>query len=123
MPPRSQKECNKAGCYQLTRNDGGYCDKHLKYTEKEYDKRRGTATQRGYDYRWSKVRDRKLRADPFCECPRCVNTHRVATMVHHIKPVETHPELRLVWGNLMSLTRECHEIIEGRKQINNEKAV
>jgi len=37
----------------------------------------------------------------------------IAEDVHHIKPIRTHPELRLVWDNLMSVCRECHKIIEG----------
>lgn len=30
-------------------------------------------------------------------------------LVHHIKPVDQHPELRLDWDNLRSLCRACHE--------------
>ena len=33
----------------------------------------------------------------------------LATMVHHVKPRKTHPELELVLSNLVSLCDRCHD--------------
>ena len=113
MPPRPFKPCLK--CKNLHRNPNGYCDDHQP-EDKEYDNRRGSASSRGYDSRWKKVRDRKIQHDPLCECHRCkeMDRHRMAEVVHHVKPIKTHPELRLVWSNLMSMCFDCHEVSEGR---------
>lgn len=47
--------------------------------------------------------------DPLCEEHLKQGFDVAATMVHHVKAVETHPELRLVMENLMSLCNSCHE--------------
>lgn len=45
-----------------------------------------------------------------------------ANTVHHIKPVREYPELCLDVDNLVSLSHEAHEIIEGRTDILKEYA-
>ena len=86
---------------------------------REYEQDRGSSYERGYDLQWRKLRKYKLKINPLCECPNCLNGRlrvRAATVVHHIKDIETHPELRLVMDNLMSVTTKCHEKIHGRKR-------
>ena len=86
---------------------------------KQYDKERGSAGERGYDAVWAKLRKLKLRINPLCECTDCQNGKiriRSANMVHHIKEIETHPGLRLDMNNLLSMKRECHERHHGRKR-------
>jgi 5-methylcytosine-specific restriction protein A len=85
-----------------------------KKREKEYDKERGTASERGYDRAWSKVRKLKLKQDPLCE--ECLKKGRTekAVVVHHIVEISQGGE-RLALDNLMSLCRDCHERIHGRK--------
>ncbi len=62
-----------------------------------------------YDAAWQRVRAMKLAQDPLCE-EHLRQGHDVAvSMVHHIKPIETHPELRLVMENLQSLCTPCHD--------------
>jgi 5-methylcytosine-specific restriction protein A len=43
-------------------------------------------------------------------CAECERQGRVtiAQQVHHVKDLETHPELALEWDNLESLCRSCH---------------
>ena len=92
---------------------------HNKKRAREYEQDRGSSYERGYDLQWRKLRKYKLKISPLCECPDCLNgliRVRAATVVHHIKDIETNPELRLVMGNLMSVTSECHERIHGRKR-------
>lgn len=45
-----------------------------------------------------------------------------ATTVHHIKPLKEYPELCLDLDNLVSLSHEAHEIIEGRTEILSQWA-
>ena len=76
------------------------------------DKFRGSSSDRGYDNQWRKLSERFRKHNPLCA--RCNVKGRVepAQDVHHIKPISTHPHLRLEWDNLMSLCRQCHRDIE-----------
>lgn len=69
--------------------------------------------------RWEKKREIILKRDEYgCkECSRYGNTIP-ATTVHHIYPLETHPEFRLTNENLVSLCNNCHERMHNR--ITNE---
>ena len=69
---------------------------------------------RGYSHDWQKVRKMKIRQDPCCEACDKQGVDTIATVVHHIKEITTHPELRLVMSNLMSLCHDCHEALHGR---------
>lgn len=101
------------------------CELKLKALKKEksqrYDTNRGTTTERGYGADWVKVRSIKLSQNPLCECNRCKEMGRilVADTVHHVEPVETHPELRLDIQNLESMSHRCHEV-EERRAIDTE---
>ena len=91
------------------------CPECLPYQKKEirqYDRERGNSGERGYDAQWQKVRDIKAAKNPLCE--ECLKEGRPDTpldVVHHIKSIESHPELRLVMDNLMSLCISCHDQI------------
>jgi len=82
-----------------------------KAATRRYDKSRGNSGERGYDAQWQKVRTIKANQDPLCE--ECLKAGLLVPLdvVHHIKPIETHPELRLVIENLMSLCTFHHEEI------------
>lgn len=81
---------------------------------KQYDKLRGSPSERGYDGAWTKIRRTKLANNPLCE--RCESKGRVeaAVLVHHIVPVSKDWSRRLDQSNLMSLCFVCHEVVEGR---------
>ena len=103
MPPAPNRVCRKPGCNKLTNDRTGYCVDHQdipSIKQAEYDKRRGSSNARGYDYKWQKLRKRKLRANPFCEM-----CGRVARLVHHIDEIPKNNE----WSNLMSVCKLCHE--------------
>lgn len=59
------------------------CQPYENAIQKENDKQRGTATERGYDGKWAKIREIKLSKDPLCE--RCLLKGRIieAVIVHH----------------------------------------
>ncbi|TYS68666.1 HNH endonuclease [Sutcliffiella horikoshii] len=68
---------------------------------------------------WTKKRDRILRRDNY-ECRQCKRFGRctAATTVHHIYPLETHPQYKLLSENLLSLCNKCHNQMHDR--ITNE---
>lgn len=97
------KPCIIPGCGQYA--DGSrHCAQH----RQAFDKQRGTRQARGYDNRWLKVRMLKLRRNPLCEDCYERGRHVPARQVHHMKPIERYPELRLNLDNLKSLCIRCH---------------
>lgn len=78
---------------------------------KQHDAWRGSASERGYDHQWSKLSKAKLAANPVCE----MCCHTLASLVDHIRPVRSRPDLRLCWENLQSLCRSCHAIKTARE--------
>lgn len=68
---------------------------------------RGSASQRGYDAAWAKVRVAYLRAHPMCEVKGCP---QVATVVHHCDENSRNNAV----GNLMAMCRAHHEQHHGR---------
>ena len=107
--PMINRPCRNRGC-----PNAQPCPDHPE--DKAYNQHRGSSSSRGYDNRWQFVRRVKMSRDPLCERCEKLGRTEAAEMVHHIKPVNTHPELRLVMDNLMSLSNNCHEIVEGRKK-------
>lgn len=68
-----------------------------------FDQQRPSASARGYDADWRKLRARHLAAHPFCR--RC---GAPAAEVDHVEPVRSAPSRRLDPTNLQSLCRPCH---------------
>ncbi len=123
MPIRPGRPCpgrgpRRGSCPNVIRGPGvcPACQPYEKAIAKEYDTRRGNSGERGYDAQWQQVREMKLNRDPLCEVHLKRDLIAVAaTLVHHIRPIEQHPELRLVMENLMSLCAACHEEIHTGK--------
>lgn len=114
MPSRPKRPCPHPGCTALV--TAGYCPAHAPLHTRQARDYRKPANERGYDYTWTRVRNAFLADHPLCwECERRGRV-TLATVVHHLQPVETHPHLRLHPGNLRALCRECHEAIEGRRR-------
>ncbi len=61
---------------------------------------------------WRKVRAVALARDNYL-CQRCLKRGRLraAALVHHIKPLDTFPDLGLELDNLLSLCDACHNRI------------
>lgn len=73
------------------------------------ERRRALRHERGYDVAWERLRANFLRRYPFCRFSEQDGFETVlAATVDHIIPVEDAPELRLVWGNLQSLSTKHH---------------
>jgi 5-methylcytosine-specific restriction protein A len=76
---------------------------------KEHDQWRGSAASRGYDAAWRALRKAKLAADPLCWWCCCEGILTPANTVDHIIPISERPALRLVWSNLRSGCKRCHD--------------
>ena len=89
-----------------------YCTEHQP-KEKDAERGRGSSTARGYDTAWQRVRLKALKRDSFL-CQNCMGLRMMtpATEVHHKARIASHPELRLTLGNLVSVCRACHELLE-----------
>ena len=67
---------------------------------------------------WRRIRLLALQRDHYlCQLRLSKNCTRVATEVHHIKPIADHPELALDLGNLTSSCWNCHELTKTRGSV------
>jgi len=129
MPYRPSRPCpgrgpRRGGCPNLIRGNARYCpecEPWEKKAIKEYDRQRGNSGDRGYDAAWQRVRDFKANQDPLCEICDKQGRVRPLDVVHHIKPIETHPQLRLDIDNLQSLCNEHHEIMHVHDRFGRTK--
>lgn len=87
------------------------CEALSSVEDREYNQKRGNSGKRGYDSTWQKVRAIKVSINPLCEMCLEQGIERPTDVVHHVKPVDKFPELRLVMGNLKSLCTPCHESV------------
>lgn len=76
--------------------------------QREYDRERGTAAERGYDRRWQKYRAWYLSQHPLCVYCQAKGIVRAATVVDHIEPHKG--DERKFWNeaNHQSLCAGCH---------------
>lgn len=107
-PYKAQRSCKAPGCPNLTDHRSGYCNIHLKEVRKQYDDRRPSSSERGYDARWRKARVIYLRKHPLCaECEKQGKVV-VATIVDHIQPHKGNQELFWNEANWEALCADCH---------------
>ena len=103
MPFKPLKPCSKPGCPKLTSTR--FCPEHTKQVEAQYEQGRGSASERGYNARWHKVRMMKLNADPLCERCHVKQIDIPAILVHH----KDRNQRNNLAENLESLCDECHD--------------
>lgn len=86
--------------------DQKFCEKHKGAARKE--RWRKSANERGYGYKWQKLRDWFIGRHPLCE--ECLKHHRItqATDVDHIIPHKGNPKLFWDVNNLQALCHACH---------------
>lgn len=103
-----------------------YCNKCLEIVEQQreelqkardskYNKQRNPKYKAFYNSKdWRMLKEKKLQDEQYL-CERC---NKLATEVHHIKPIQTPEgwELRLVYSNLESLCVDCHNYRHKRFQ-------
>jgi len=107
MPVKAPTACNRSGCKGLVR-DGvcSACGPRRRHSEREYDRQRGSASARGYDRRWQKLRKMFLAANPLCVECQAEGRTVAATDVDHIVPKRAGGTD--AWENLQGLCHECH---------------
>ena len=96
----------------------GRCDPCRRKLERERSARRRTDPRSAIrvkthnSKKWKLTRAAVLRRDPICtECDQ-----RLSEVVHHIKAIVTHPELRFEMSNLRGLCAKCHNAITRAEQ-------
>lgn len=104
---RPAAACRKPGCAGRVR-DGvcSVCGPLRRQVQWTVDERRGSASSRGYDRRWQRIRAMYLRAHPLCVDCQAGRRTTAATEVHHIVALRdggTHDD-----GNLMALCKSHH---------------
>lgn len=120
------KQCGRCGNYIEYPNS--YCSKCLPIVEEARAKRL-LERKREYDKRYNQTRDKKYvrfynspewrmlsskyMSDKGYKCERC---KRLATEVHHVKPIQTDEGwlLRLDYNNLLAVCVDCHNKEHGR---------
>ena len=106
MPFKPKKPCESLGCPELIQIGERYCSKHKKQEQRQYDKQRGSSTQRGYGARWRQYRLHYLMAHPLCiNFDECRN---VSTVVDHIVPMKRGGSF---WDprNHQAMCKSCHD--------------
>jgi 5-methylcytosine-specific restriction enzyme A len=91
-------------------------------TDRHYDRtKRNPESKKFYDsVAFRKCRQIKLCKDPLCE--KCLKrgVYTPATIVHHVKPIEEFPELRLDIDNMESNCASCHSRWHASSHMNGK---
>ena len=90
---------------------------------REYDQRRGSARERGYNSRWEKARKTYLMRNPLCVM--CAKENRVtaANVVDHVIPHKGSTELFWDTSNWAALCFHCHNSTKQREERGRFQAV
>ena len=107
MPSKPKRPCNKCKL-ELTTNT--YCDKCQTIRRKQSDQRRGSSTERGYNYKWRKARLLFLKLNPLCvHCRDEEDRVTPATVVDHITPHKGDKQLFWDTKNWQPLCKRHHD--------------
>lgn len=102
--------CRHSHCFALLPSPG-FCLQH-KSDEKKIiqlrDARRGSSTQRGYDYRWQQTSKGFLSRHPLCVGCEAKGIVSAATEVDHIIPIQVDPMRKYDRQNWQPLCKSCH---------------
>lgn len=99
MPTRPSNPCRFRRCPELTEHASGYCATH----RGEYELRRGSPEERGYDRKWRKLSAQVLKEEPLCR--RCRLADSVLTD-HILSKRLGGTDAR---SNLQGLCKPCHD--------------
>lgn len=103
--------CAHKGCTEIAEEGSRFCKRHkgdAAAPSSRRETRSASASQRGYGYRWRKLRNWFIHAHPYCA--ECLKRGRfvAATDVDHIVPHKGDPSLFWNVENLQALCHECH---------------
>ncbi len=108
MPWKPKHYCVFPGCTTRIESGQSRCLEHKLFLQSQYDHRRGTSTERGYNARWRRLRQWWLNAHPLCELCRKGGILTAAVLVDHIQPHRGDQILLYDPANLQSLCTTCH---------------
>lgn len=108
MEYKPKRPCSYPNCAELVEAGEKYCKLHKPLNKRTYDDNRPSASARGYDKKWEKVRKMFLKEHPLCEDCLRYGVYTPAQEVHHIEKVKDRPDRRLDPTNLMALCKACH---------------
>lgn len=99
--------CNHPGCPEIVEAGKRFCKKH----SRELDRQRGTATERGYNWRWQQASRAFLREHPLCECKECRALGRIipSEVTDHRIPHRGDPVLFWDRSNWQAMSKTCHD--------------
>lgn len=100
MPHVLARPCSVPGCPNLN------CEVHKKWGA--ISNHRESASRRGYDRTWRKLRRLFLRMHPFCQCGA------EAVDVHHIVALKDGGQNE--WSNLEAMCHSCHSRVTASEQ-------
>lgn len=112
MPSAPLKQCRKPGCPNVSK--GSYCELHAKkriavakQKSREYDKLRGTRTERGYDNRWLRASKHFIKGKVCVICEKN-GIVKMAECTDHITPHKG--DMKLFWdrNNWQPLCLSCN---------------
>lgn len=107
MPTQPARPCNKGQCNGLVLNGVcSTCGSQRGVKDREYDSHRPTATQRGYNSIWQRLRRMQLAAHPLCHDCQAEGLVKMGGEVHHIVAKRNGGEDSL--DNLMTLCKSHH---------------
>ena len=116
--PRALTICSTPACKELVKR--GKCDRCRSEARKAAERRRPTASARGYDIKWRRTAGRFLKYHDRCECDDCMLLPRArrprATMVHHRDGLGPGGPNGHKWFNLQAMTDEHHSKHTAREQ-------
>lgn len=105
--PTALRKCPAPGCTQLT--TGGHCEQH----RRNYERARGTFTQRGYDAAYKRARTQALAKATTCWKCGCEFTPDNPATGGHVKDIRA-------GGTLAhGIKAECRRCNYGRRQPNS----
>jgi len=90
---------------------------------REYDQRRGSARERGYNSRWEKARKTYLMRNPLCVMCQKEGRVTAATVVDHIRPHKGDSALFWDTDNWQSLCKPHHDRDKQREERGRFQAV
>ncbi len=110
MPISPPKPCNQVGCGVLVSDGTARCDLHKRVEARISDARRGSASQRGYGYKWQQASKGFLKAHPLCTRHELRGDVVAAEVVDHIVPHRGDMDLFWKRANWQPLCKRCHDI-------------
>jgi 5-methylcytosine-specific restriction protein A len=101
MPSKPLRPCGHPGCPALVQV--GKCPEHSK-DNRQYDKRRGSSTERGYGARHQRIREVVRREEPLCRECLSNNITTASSEMDHIDGNSMNTRR----DNLQMLCKTCH---------------